>query len=328
VFAFVNNNFRANQSRAASFLLNATTPSGANWFGIQPSHLYNVVDLASTNPAALLWGPGIQGSTLIANGLYVGFQPSSSFAGGQVQYIRLLDITAGMGPTNVNDMFLNESRIPAPVINGLSNRTVAVSNTLAFTLNVTKATNDVVTLECLSTLPPGTWSFTGPGNFSFTPTNGQTGVHTFLFRAVGIDGFDEEQITVTVTTADDPTEYELWADSVGLDPDGANGGVSDDYDFDGQNNYAEFLADTSPTNPLSFLQVKGMTLSGTTLNLSMDKASAAPRAYVIHTATQLSGQDWNWALMGTNQSTTGVLPVNDPASPVLLFKVTIPPPAP
>lgn len=325
VFAFVNNNFRANQARAASFFVNATVAGGANWFGIQPSHTYNVVNLAATNPATLLWGAGILGSDLIANGIYVGFQPSDSFTGGQAQYIRLLDITAGMGPTNVNDMFLNEVRIPAPVINGLSNRTVAVSNTLAFTLSVTKATNDVVTLECLSTLPPGAWSFSGPGNFTFTPTNGMTGVHTFQFRAVGIDGFDEEQITVTVTLDDDPTAYELWADTVGLDTDGPNGGLTDDFDNDGYNNYAEFMADTSPTNGMSYLQITTMSLSGATLNLSLDKASDAPRAYVIHTASELNGQAWNWNVVGTNNSTTGVLPVNDPVSPVLLFRVTIPP---
>ena len=173
MFAFINNNFRGNYSRAASFKLNATTDSGANWFGIQPTHVYNVVDIAATNPTTLLWGGGITGSTLIANGIYVGFQSNATWSGGQAQYIRLLDTTAGMTATNVNDMFLNADRFAAPVLTGLSNRTVAAGGTLAFAVNYTKDAGDTVELACASTLPPGTWSFTGPNAFSFSPTTNE-----------------------------------------------------------------------------------------------------------------------------------------------------------
>lgn len=326
VFAFVNNDFRANAARAASFKVDATT-GGNNWFGIQPSHLYNVIDIVSTNPAQMLWPSNYPGSKIIAEGLYVGFQTNATFKGGQVQYLRLLDITAGMTPTNVNDMFLNEPRIPAPVLSAISNRSVAVSNTLAFAVSYTKDPSDSVTMSCQSTLPPGTWSFTGT-NFVFAPTTNELGVHSFLFKATGLDGFDEELITITVLPENpDPTAYEQWANDRGLDPNGANGAQSDDYDNDGISNEEEFWADTSPTNSASFPQIKTITLSGATLNLTMDKSGDAPRAYVIHAASQVAGNGFDWQVLGTNDSTTGTLPVNNPSEPVLIFKVTIPPPA-
>jgi len=326
VFAFINNNFRGNYSRAASFKLNATTDSGANWFGIQPTHVYNVVDIAATNPTTLLWGGGITGSTLIANGIYVGFQSNATWSGGQAQYIRLLDTTAGMTATNVNDMFLNADRFAAPVLTGLSNRTVAVGDTLAFAVNYTKDAGDAVELSCASTLAPNNWTFTAPNSFSFAPTTNDLGVHSFLFTATGQDGFDEEMISITVVPQQE-SPYEDWAETYaasGFDPDGPNGGLSDDFDNDGYTNEQEYQADTDPTDDESYLQLQNLTLSGSDLNLVLDKDSAAPRAYVIHTARQLVGSGWDWTVLGTNSSTNGVLPVANATNQMLLFRISIP----
>ncbi len=323
VFAFVNNNFRANQSRAASFKLDATV-DGKNWFGIDPSHYYNVVDIVSTNPTQTLWPSNYPGSQIIANGIYVGFQSNASFYGGQAQYIRLLDITAGMTPTNANDMFANQDRLPAPVIAPISNRTIVVSNTLAFTVNVTKDPTDVVTLTCQSTLAPTHWSFTAPNNFTFTPATNETGVHTFLFTATGKDGFDEELITITVTANQGLTPYEQWAQDSGINLQGPNAGPNDDYDGDGYSNVQEYWADTSPVNNQSFLKIQKIAPAGTNMDVTVDKAFVAQRTYVIHVANTLQGAAWNWTAVGTNTSTTGVLPVNGVTNPVLLYKVTIP----
>jgi hypothetical protein len=284
-----------------------------------------VVDLASANPTNLLWGAGQLGSDLIANGIYVGFQTNDTFLGGQAQFLRLLDTTAGMGPTSVNDMFVDPDRLPAPVIASLSNRVVTVSNTLAFTVQVTADPADTVVLTAQSDLAPNHWTFTAPNQFSFTPAANETGVHTFLFTATGEDGFDEELITITVTSQSEPTGYQQWATAAGLDLEGPNAGPSDDFDSDGRTNEEEFWADTDPTDPDSFLQIQAITLTDTGLNISMDKASDnAPRAYVVHTASQLVGNGWEWSVLGTNQSATGVLPVTNLAPPVLIFKVTIP----
>ncbi|HAL92967.1 MAG TPA: hypothetical protein DCM68_08095 [Verrucomicrobia bacterium] len=324
VFAFINNNFRANYNRAGNFKLNATNTAGANWFGIQPAHAYNVINIAATNPTTTLWETNKLGSELVANGIYVGFQSNATWSGGQAQFIRLLDITAGMTATNVNDMFLNADRLPAPVIATISNRTVAVSNTLAFAVQVTQDPADTVVLACASTLAPSNWTFTAPNNFSFTPAADETGVHTFLFTATGQDGFDEELITITVTASQEPTPYEQWATAAGLDPQGANGAPGDNYDGDGFTNEEEYSADTDPTDPSSFLQFQNLSFSGTDLNLVLDKDSAAPRAYVIHAARQLAGNGWDWTVLGTNSSTNGILPINNATNPVLMFKITIP----
>lgn len=326
VFAFINNNFRGDYARAGSFRLNATNAAGANWFGIQPTHVYNVVDLAATNPTTLLWGGGITGSTLIANGIYVGFQSNATWSGGQAQFIRLLDTTAGMTATNVNDMFANADRYAAPVLTGLSNRTVAAGGTLAFDVNFTQDPGDTVELSCASTLAPGTWSFTAPNDFSFSPTTNELGVHSFLFTATGRDGYDEELITITVLPQQE-TPYEDWADAYavsGFDPAGPNGGLTDDFDNDGYTNEQEYWADTDPTDDTSYLQLRSLSISGANANLVLDKDSAAPRAYVIHTARQLVGSGWDWTVLGTNSSTNGVLPVGNATNAMLLFRVSIP----
>ncbi len=93
VFAFVDNNYWDNTDRWATFKLNATLPDGRNWFGIEAGKAYNIVDLASTNPAQYLWGASVNGATLIANGITVGLTAAAS-TGGRAQYLKLVDINA------------------------------------------------------------------------------------------------------------------------------------------------------------------------------------------------------------------------------------------
>jgi hypothetical protein len=148
-------------------------------------------------------------------------------------------------------------------------------------------------------------------------------VHTFLFTATGRDGYDEELITITVTSQQNPTAYEQWAGAAGLNPAGPNGAPGDDFDNDGRTNEEEFWADTDPTDDESFFQIHAMTVVAGELNIALDKASAAPRTYVVHGASNVVGNGWAWSVLGTNQSTTGVLPLPNTA-PVLTFKVVIP----
>jgi glycosidase len=265
VFAFVNNDFRANGARAATFNVNATNSGGANWFGIQPGRTYNVVDLASTNPATMLWGTnGITGSNLIANGIYVGFQTNTSFSGGQAQYLRLIDMTAGMTATSVNDYTANVPRRPAPQIAPVGNRTVAAGETLSFTVSVTADPADTVALSVASNLAPTHWTF-GPGaQFSFAPTAEDEGIHVFRFTATGRDGTTEETITVTVTTGGTPSAYDNWAAGIwGLEGGSLPPDAAPDADPDGDNatNLAEFYLGTDPRDPNSRLTVKILGLS-------------------------------------------------------------------
>ncbi|HPT17312.1 MAG TPA: hypothetical protein PK388_08520, partial [Kiritimatiellia bacterium] len=93
---------------------------------------------------------------------------------------------------------------------------------------------------------------------------------------------------------------------------------------DGYSNEQEYQADTDPTDDESYLQLQNLTLSGSDLNLVLDKDSAAPRAYVIHTARQLVGNSWDWTVLSTNSSTNGVLPVANATNQMLLFRISIP----
>jgi len=104
VFVFVNNNSQLSDSgstnRAATFDVSATTGSGDNWFGIQASHNYNVVDIMSDTPTNRIWGTDKSGTDIINDGLYVGLN-GGEWHGDQAQFLKLID-TASTYPTDAN----------------------------------------------------------------------------------------------------------------------------------------------------------------------------------------------------------------------------------
>ena len=265
VFAFVNNNFRGNAARSATFNVSATNTNGSNWFGIQANKTYNVVDLASINPTNMLWGSnGITGSSLIANGIYVGFETNKSFSGGQAQFLRLIDMTAGMTATTSNDYIANLPRMSAPQIVPIGNRAVPVGQTLTIPVTVTTAAGDAnVSLAAASNLGPSSWSLNNVAQFNFSPPVGSEGnTYTFRFTATGQDGSDEETFTVTVTSA--LTPYEQWAAGIfGTNNLGSSGASGADPDQDGIPNYAEFHLGTDPQNANSRLTTRMLGKSGT-----------------------------------------------------------------
>ena len=91
VFVFVNNDFSASTNRWATFNLDVDY-NGRNWFGIIPTHEYNIVDLISTNPSAWVWQTNKTGSELINNGITVGLT-GNPYDGAQAQYLKLVDRT-------------------------------------------------------------------------------------------------------------------------------------------------------------------------------------------------------------------------------------------
>ncbi len=103
VLVFVNNNYWGSPDGngtniAAQFKLDATYGTN-NYFGINPAHNYNIVDLVSTNPSAYIWTSNKAGSELINNGIYVGLNGSAQ-AGKQVQYLKLIDVAASYPDTD------------------------------------------------------------------------------------------------------------------------------------------------------------------------------------------------------------------------------------
>ena len=274
------------------FKLDATTFRGANWFGIQPAKSYNVVDLASTNPTAMLWGAeGKSGGDLITNGIYVGFQTNASFSGGQAQYLRLIDMTAGMTANDVNDYFADVQRLPAPQITAIGNRTIAVGETLSFPVTVNAAQGDTVSLAAASSLAPDHWTFNDSAQFSFTPVAAEEGVHVFRFTATGRDGTSEQTITVTVTSDSTPSDYQQWAagqwgvDTGSLPPEAA---AEADADGDNASNLAEFYLGTNPRDSNSRLTVQIVGRSATDATLLISPV-VEPGTYYLQETTSLTG---------------------------------------
>ena len=106
VFAFVNNNYLGGATRSQTFNVNAVTGTGANRFGIVPSHTYNIVNLLANDPAAKVWGSDRTGTDIVSNGISVVLNA----AGGQAQYLKLVDTSnpytgpnAYVNPSTAND---------------------------------------------------------------------------------------------------------------------------------------------------------------------------------------------------------------------------------
>ncbi len=99
VFVFVNNNYWGSTNRGATYFLNTNYSNGKNWFGIDSSHNYNIVDLMSATPTNYIWTSDKAGSELLSSGLGVWLH-ENTYDGKQAQYLRLIDRTAGISPTN------------------------------------------------------------------------------------------------------------------------------------------------------------------------------------------------------------------------------------
>jgi hypothetical protein len=297
VFAFVNNNFRVNDTRNATFSINATTSTGANWFGIQSNSRYNVVDLASANATRTLWdnvtpgNPGILGSKLIADGIYVGFQGgNASFTGSQVQYLRLIDITAGKNATSVNN-YTGPSKLPAPVISSIGNRFVQPGQSVTFTVSVSANQTDTVGLDVASNLSPLKWNFNESAVFTFTPSQSDIGTHTFRFTATGQDGFDEETFTITVSEAQSP--YDAWlTNAFGNTYIQNNPSMvlpNSDPDNDGNPNLVEFHLGTNPLDTSDRLKTRILGVGNGTISLEVSPFSQTGQYFLQESVNLSSG---------------------------------------
>lgn len=318
VFALINNNFREDDARFANFDLSAEVSPGVNWFGIQPTHQYNVVDLASEDPTQTLWDDidgvrGISGADLIANGLWVGFRPDDTFTGGQAQYLRLIDETMGMTGSSVNDYL--PPRLAAPAIQAIGNQSVAAGETLSLAVNVTVADGDQITLSLASDLAPGTWSLSEAGVFAFNPTSSEEGVHTFRFTATGTDGFDEQTITVMVTGDEPPSPFESWLAERSIDENHVDGS--------GFTPWEQYVADTDPNDGDSYPRILQIMPNGTGWRVDVEKASDLERIYRIYKASEMENGDWDWKFHHSLRQTEGQLEVMPTTSDKLIFRVEV-----
>jgi hypothetical protein len=154
VFAFVN--LDRNDAQTGNFDVNVTQ-NGSNLFGIQPSRIYNVKNIAAytgadpNRPNYWIWPTngaipgGYAGSNVLANGLYVSLNPvpvtDAGWTGApfEAQYLKLYDVTPppmpavpGIGSTN-NYVFGNNVTFTWPAVvdsqGGVSGYQVMVGTT-------------------------------------------------------------------------------------------------------------------------------------------------------------------------------------------------------
>jgi Alpha amylase, catalytic domain len=107
VFAFVN--LDRTNPQPGYFNVNITQ-NGANLFGIKPGRIYNVKNIAaytgidSNRRNYWLWGGGVAGSNVLANGVSVALNPVPITNGGwtsapyEAQYLKLYDVTPPAAP--------------------------------------------------------------------------------------------------------------------------------------------------------------------------------------------------------------------------------------
>ena len=76
-----------------------------------------------------------------------------------------------------------------------------------------------------------------------------------------------------------------------------------DADHDGVNNYAEYVADTNPTNALSYFKIQSVTNSG---SFKVFYQSSASRKYSLYFTTNLTSGTWNPVSSQTNITGSGM----------------------
>ena len=111
VFAFTP--LDRNNPQAGNFDVNITQ-NGANLFGIKPARLYNVKNISAYTAIDAnrsnywLWGAGVAGSNLLANGVAVSLNPVPASNTGwatapfEAQFLKLYDVTPPPAPTAVS----------------------------------------------------------------------------------------------------------------------------------------------------------------------------------------------------------------------------------
>jgi hypothetical protein len=176
VFAFTT--LDRNNPQIGTFDVNITQ-NGSNLFGILPGRIYNVRNISAYTAADpnrrnyWLWGGGIAGSNVLANGVYVGLNPVPASNAGwtnapfEAQYLKLYDVTPPPAPS-------------APGIVGSTN-TYVLTNVVTFTWSsVTDLVGGISGYQVLiGTTPGGSDVFNGIiSGTSLTVTN-SFGVHLY-----------------------------------------------------------------------------------------------------------------------------------------------------
>jgi hypothetical protein len=342
VFAFVNNNPRANATASATFDLNAKVPgTDLNYFGIDRGRNYNVKDLLADNPNSYLWATSKSGADLIDNGLYVGLPNAAAVPESyQAQYLQLVDVSAPSlsfappqfmtyGTTNI----LSSSTTPASTVTyslvggdtnkvslNLNGNQLAInSGTGSVTIRATvAATADRggATVDATITFQKASQTIT----FDPTSTAGAVGESSRTLVASSSSGlpisFSSGNTNVASLIANalyfnSPGVTTITASQTGNDNYETATSVARSYtvigngddDGDGQTNADELIAGTDPLNPSSRFQIN--TIFATPTGTTLTWTALPGRTYTVEAREDLS-PNGAWVPIGTVNNANGL----------------------
>ena len=272
VLAFAN--LRTETGNSDTFNVNVTQ-SGSNLFGIKSGRIYNVKNIAAyigpagqgydqTRRDSWLWGSGVGGSTLLANGVFVGLNGVPASNGAWVtnpfepQYLKLYDVTQPPTPSTP-----------------ITSKPYVVGSQAAFSWSAVSDPDGGISGYRLivGTTPGGSDVFNGSvGVSTSAQVNGSIG-QTLYARLVSINNAGIESTTSTASSG-----------VVFLDPNA-------DTDGDGMTNASEELAGTDATSSASALKIKDIAhpAAGT---FTVTWSSVNGKVYRVQASTSLTSNSW------------------------------------
>lgn len=210
-------------------------------------------------------------------------------------YIPIRAINDGGEDAQVLTVIINTNT--APVINSPLSVTGIVGSNFAYTITA----NNSPTGFSAANLPAGFAVNTVSGSITGTPTLAEAGTTYMDIGAKNSSGTGLARVVFTVVdTHGIPASWLVQNfGSAGV----TGSGAYDDPDGDGMNNYQEWIAGTSPTNPLSLLQLSRADVQAET-NIVIRWSGVEGRSYAIQFSTNI--------MAGFNIN----LATNIPAAPV------------
>ena len=326
VFAFVNNNYRANTNVAASFDVNAAAPGGSgNYFGILATRTYNLRDLLADNPTANVWATNKTGTEILADGIFVGLPNTAASTGSyQGQYLQLVDVstpsltfsnlTLSHGTTTPLAATASPaSTITYSLVSGDTNKVTLTGSQLV----VNSGTGSVVvratvaeTADRAGATADATITFQKASQiitFNPTSTAGVVGVSPRTLVAFSSSGlpisFSSSNSAVASLIAyalyfNSPGDAIVTASQIGNDNYDAATSVAQTYtvfgngddDGDGQTNADEVIAGTGPLNPSSRFQID--TILANPSGFTLTWTAFPGRTYTVQAREDLSSGIW------------------------------------
>jgi VCBS repeat-containing protein len=170
-----------------------------------------------------------------------------------------------------------------------------------------------------TTLSHGTLTLQSNGQWTYAPAPGYVGTDTFTFKASDYYGGQSPTRTLTITVITNPADADNdgIADSYEQSTFGSTGADAlGDADGDGQNNYFEYLAGTSPVDAGQSLITAPSIASGASANggsFKLDLSHVRPGVnYHLETSSNLDV----WNRIGTfTFSVSGSATIEDPTAP-------------